>query len=321
MTRTVLIVPRAPVIELEGQLGEPCHEIVLAPWPAGITMERGFQHYAREHLVANNASRDKLRRFGYVARELLNVIDPQRDIETIERTEGRTYTDRRLLTGIKPSTVRRELSLLTAVCNHEKNEGRTKHEFKIWKPTPGPSRVRVLDRDEERRLMLVPKPMRIQLFLLLAFNTGARARAIEELTWDRVDLERRTIDYRVPGVLYGKKRRVVVPINDYLLRRLTAAYERRTDEYVIGLGERGACSTTYHLVKECYRAIGIDEEGVCRHVARHTFVTRLLRARVPIAEVARLAGDTVEMIERVYAHYLPEDLMPAVNMLCAVNAL
>jgi integrase len=50
-----------------------------------------------------------------------------------------------------------------------------------------------------------------QLFWLLAFGTGARTEAMLDLEWDRVDLVRRTIDYRVPGVVYKNKRRAVRP--------------------------------------------------------------------------------------------------------------
>lgn len=61
----------------------------------------------------------------------------------------------------------------------------------------------------------------------------------------------------------------------------------------------------------------IRETGVARHVARHTYATWLLQARVPIAEVAALLGDSVLMVERVYSHIQPSDLFLAAN---AVNA-
>lgn len=311
------LVPRTPVIPLDGVLGDPCEGLYLTPWPEFLSFERVMGSYARENMVATGASSTKLKRFGYVAKDLLRVFDPQKPIEAFERNDGRRYAEIRMAEGIIGATVARELTFAISACNHAKREGRTKHEFKLWKPEPSPPRLRVLNHEEERRLMLAPKARRTQLFLLLAFNTGARARAIEEATWDRVDLERRTIDYRVPGVAYKNKRRVVAPINDYLLRRLESAYQLRQDEYVIGRGPRGKVSTTYHDVKQAYRFIGLVEDGMCRHVTRHTFATRLLRNRVPIAEVAKLLGDTIAMVEKVYGHLVPSDMMYAVNLLHA----
>jgi integrase len=68
--------------------------------------------------------------------------------------------------------------------------------------------------------------VRGSLFWLLAFGTGARTAAMLDLTWDRVDLIRRTIDYRVPGVVYKNKRRAVVP-STMRYSRLENAYARR----------------------------------------------------------------------------------------------
>jgi hypothetical protein len=148
--------------------------------------------------------------------------------------------------------------------------------------------------------MLLPKPRRQHLFWLIAFATGARSEAIIEATWDRVDWNRRTIDFRVPGAVYRNKRRVVAPISDALYPRLEAAYARRTDDYVIGLGERGKPSCTWRGCKENLKAIGIDERGVCRHVARHTVASWLLQgdpergiAPASVYDVAKLLGDTV----------------------------
>lgn len=64
------------------------------------------------------------------------------------------------------------------------------------------------------------------------------------------------------------------------------------------------------------RAAGIDEMGVCRHVARHTVASWLLQgdeARgippAPVHLVAEILGDRVGMIEKVYSHVMPKHLM------------
>ena len=286
-------------------------------WPEGITLWQAICDYGREHLHANGASKKKMRRFGYTVWALIEVFDPQKPIESFERNDGRIYTEARAKDGVSGASCRREITFLIAILNHEKREGRTKCEFKLWKPEGSPPRLRFLTREEYARLMRQPMPPRIKRFYLLAFGTGARSEAIEQLTWDRVNLERRTIDYRVPGVRYKNKRRIVAPISDALLPRLEAMYATRKDDYVIGLGPRGRPSTTYHAAKDVLRSIGIDEEGVARHVARHSFASWLLQAEPPVSvyEVAKLLGDDVKMIEAVYGHMTNEVLLRAVNRL------
>jgi integrase len=173
--------------------------------------------------------------------------------------------------------------------------------------------------------MLVPKPWARQMFWLLAFATGARTGAILDLTRDRVDLARGTIDFRVPGVVYRNKRRAVVPIAASLMPRLVAALERADPACPFVVSKKGKKYSQGSLYHECKRdlaAIGIVERGVARHVARHTVATWMLRGDkergippAPIHLVAQMLGDKVEMIERVYSHVLPTDLQDVTRVL------
>src|SRR5262249_829819 len=67
----------------------------------------------------------------------------------------------------------------------------------------------------------------VRLFLLLAICTTQRMSAILELTWDRVDFEKRTINFRVDrdqdDILdsSGQKGRSRVDMNELLYRALT----------------------------------------------------------------------------------------------------
>ena len=285
-----------------------CSEIRL--WtPPYVSLASAMQDYAREHAVPAGVSIDRIKGMAW---DLIAHFDPQCDIAKIDRQASRGYaTHRMTVGGVQAPTARKELSFLRAVLGHAIREERLVKTPTLYMPPANPPKTRYLSREEHRRLMLTPMPRRVWLFYLLAFGTGARATAIEELTWDRVDLKRRTIDYRMPGVNHKGKRRVVAPINDKLFPRLEAAYAHpKRDEFVIGAGP-----TTVHVCKAALVAAGIDEPGVCRHVARHTFASWLLQAGVSIYEVAKLLGDTVAMVERVYGHVAPEHLMGAANRL------
>src|SRR5262249_4717025 len=147
------------------------------------------------------------------------------------------------------ATIRRELAIVGAAFGHAVKEGRLVKAPKFAAPQSASPRVRFLSHEEHKRLMQLPKPPRLHRFLVLAFATGARSRAIETLKWSQVDFARRLIDFREPGVRYKNKRRAVVPMSDTLYVRKQAMYERRADDYVIGLGPRGKPSCTYHMAK------------------------------------------------------------------------
>lgn len=279
-----------------------------------LTVRKVCADYRREHLVADGANEDRLARFDYDVPKFERIFGADRLVNTIERKDGRIYAETRMGERVCGASARRELSKFIAACNHAKREGRTTHEFKLWKPKGSLPRVEVLTQEQERVLMAAPKPPRLQLLFHLGFNTGARAGAMEELTWDRVDLERRTINFGVQGVDYKNKRRARVPINDALLAVLIAAKAVATDDYVIGLGRQGKCSTTYHGIARVYKKCGIKVRA-CRHILRHTVATRLLQARVSVNRVAFLLGDTSAVIEDTYAHFIPSDMAADVELL------
>lgn len=280
------------------------------------TVEAAIEHYIQEHVIPSGGEE---RRARYTAAKGLRIFGAQTPIDEITRGRSRQYAEIRIAEGVKPATVRRELSMHQAAFNHARKEERTKTEFSFFMPPASAPRLEWLTHEQYRKIMLVPKSRREQLFLLLAFGTGARARAIEDATWDRVDLVARTIDYRVPGKVYKNKRRVVAPISDALLPRLIAAkayHDERTPDcpYVIGVGERGKKSTTYHGIADVYRRAGIKVRAP-RHIARHTFASWLLQNGVSIYEVAQLIGDTVAMVEKTYGHMQPKHLMKSINKL------
>lgn len=321
---SIIRVPRTPVVELEG-MGEIARvgvDFDQAPWPQDrgvITLSQAFRDYIAEH-VSNRGG--DVGRTCLGVRSWLYALDPMRDAATMTRADGRAVVQYDIGRGCAPATARRNMAMGIAALNHARREERIKSVPKFQMPEQSHARVRWLTRPEHRQLILVPKPKRRQLFWLVAFATGARSEAIIEATWDRVDFAQRTIDFRVPGVVYRNKRRVVAPISDSLLPRLESAYARRTDNYVIGLGERGKPSCTWKGCKEDLKAIGIEERGVCRHVARHTVASWLLqgdpeRGIKPedIYYVAKLLGDTVAMVEKVYGHIQPEHLLRCANAL------
>jgi len=152
----------------------------------------------------------------------------------------------------------------------------------------------------------LPRLSRLTRFVSIALDAAARKSAIEGLTWDRVDLDKRLIDFREPGLRRTKKRRVPVPISDRLAPVLERAKREATGGFVLDHG--GDIRKTFNTWRQ---AIGYA--WVSPHVMRHTAATLMLRAGVSIWSVAGVLGDTVETVTRTYGHHDPEYLVNAVN--------
>lgn len=304
-----------PLLDVEDRtpatIGPEPADIAQQPWPTEPTLWDIGCQYVNEWVVPQHCD---LQRSTHCLFQAYRVWDPYRPASSFNRADGRDFVTMRRADGVSDATIRRELTINMAAFGHAAREERITKKPKFAKPQGGEPRMRFLTEDEERRLMLRPKPYRRQLFWLLAFGTGVRSAAIEGLRWSQVDLVNRVIDFRTPGTNHKNKRRPVAPINDKLLPRLIAAKERhdrdcQLDPYVIGKG-----CTTYAGCKEDMRAIGIDERGIARHVARHTFCSRRVQLGFSYAHIGKLVGDTSAMIEKVYGHMSPEHLLKASNM-------
>ena len=59
----------------------------------------------------------------------------------------------------------------------------------------------------------------------------------------------------------------------------------------------------------------VEATGVSPHVFRHTAATHMARRGVPLWIVANVLGNTLTMVEKVYAKWQPEWARAAVNMI------
>lgn len=157
-------------------------------------------------------------------------------------------------------------------------------------PTRPPPRERWLTRDEAQRLIEACDALHLRVFVAIGLNTGARHRTILGLTWDRVDLERRLIDFREPDRVRTRKRQVPVPINDTLMAELVRASGLRVSVYVVEYGGRRVASVKHGFRRACERA---RLRGVTPHVLRHTVGTWLAQKGVSMWDIAGMLGDTL----------------------------
>lgn len=55
--------------------------------------------------------------------------------------------------------------------------------------------------------------------------------------------------------------------------------------------------------------------GISPHVLRHTAATHMARNGVPLWKIAKILGNTLAMVERVYAKWCPDDAAGTVDLI------
>jgi integrase len=234
----------------------------------------------------------------------------------------------------KPQTCRRELQYLMAClrfCAHPKQKLFAPALIEaVELPEPGEARDRWLKTAEIQKLLNAAADMRRgdrlsrgERFLWLALETAGRKQALLDLTWDRVDFETRVIHLDVPGRKKTSKGRANVPISKSLLPVLERAAREATGDLV--LDNKGAMwATIQHIATRAGLAGRRDKvpagkkpkaTGISPHVLRHTAATHMARRGVPLWIIAKILGNSLLIVERVYAKFAPDDLRAAVDMI------
>lgn len=221
-------------------------------------------------------------------------------------------TIRRWVDGRKVAngTILREVGVLRAAMAWAVEHQWLAVKPEISNPVPTPrGRQRWLTKDEARRLLEGCREPHVRLFIMLGLMTVARTGAILEALWDQVDWTQRTIDY---GEGHGNKRRAVVPLNDDVLQTLQAAKRLACSPYIVEWRGKPLKTVKRGFGEACRRA-GLAE--VTPHILRHSGATWMALDGVPLAQIARMLGDSEAMVEKVYAKHTPGFLRNAANAL------
>jgi integrase len=276
----------------------------VAKWKRKETLAAG--HSVRTLLSAYLAARAREITEGGAARLRyahmpLNSFFGDWTVDRINIATCLDYRDHRLKSVVL-RTIRTELEALRAALRWGMTEegGRVVAQMPDLRlPPKGNPRPRHMTRKEADRLLANCKATHLKLFVQIGLNTGARSGAILALEWDRVDLDQGVLEFRVPDERETVKRKVPQPINADLLTVLTAAKAVATSRYVISRADGSVASIKHGFASACERA-GLED--VTPHTMRHSSITWMLMAGVPVWEVANFAGMTTDMVERTYGH-------------------
>jgi integrase len=230
---------------------------------------------------------------------------------TIE--DCRAHTAERRAAKISDGTIHTELGhLRTVLVWAEKNKLIAKAPA-IERPAKPDPKDRFLSRDEAQRMLAAAKVPHLRTAIHLMLGTAARVTAILELTWDRVDLDRRLIYLRDPDDKVKRKGRAIVPINNTLLLALKEAKKGAMSEFVVEWAGEPVKSLKRGIATAA-NAAGVEE--VSAHVFRHTAAVWMAEAGVAMEEISQYLGHaSAEITRRVYARYSPDYLRKAASAL------
>lgn len=230
-------------------------------------------------------------RFGSMAGEEITVAD------------CRAHISERRARSIKDGTIHTELGHLRMVLLWARKNGLIESAPYIERPPKPEPKEAHLTREEVRLLIREAKAEHVALAILLMIGTGARNAAAMQLTWDRVDFNRRIIQLKNPFDRAVRKGRATVPMNDTLHDALKTAREAALTPFVIEWGGMPVKSIKRGL-KAAGRAIGRPD--VSPHMLRHSAAVWLAEDGHSMEEISQFMGhNNAKVTARIYARFSP----------------
>lgn len=231
--------------------------------------------------------------------------------DQITRDLCRAYRDQRYAAGRKPNTVRKELEVVRAAVNFHK-----KGEHAVFElPSPPPAKERYLTREEVRALLKACRRFpHVRAFIALSVSTAARQSALLDLTWDRVDFDRRRITLALGDEDDDqRKRRATVPMNRRAYRYLRVLRAAATCNHVIEWGGHRVLS-----IKKGF-AGAVERAGIkpCSpHILRHTAASWMAERGVDMFKISKFLGHSnTKVTEERYAKLHPDFMRDASDAL------
>jgi len=242
-------------------------------------------------------------------------------IVDLKRAHVRAYVERRVVDGVKPATVNRELKLLSAAINYVRIEhDRPDLANPALRLGIGESEglVRWISTVEASALCEAAERYarrpHLPAFIRLALNTGCRKSELIKLEWARVSLDRRLLTLHAEHTKSGRRRSV--PLNDAAVDALRDLLAWRGSHapgspWVFATQDGRRITTFQTGFSAACRRAGIVDFRI--HDMRHTCASWLVMAGTPLQTVRDLLGHSSVTVTERYAHLAPEQLRGAVQ--------
>lgn len=231
-----------------------------------------------------------------------------------QRADGTVKANRR--TAASDWTIRREMGVLGAAAQwcilHDLMKPDEVPRFKA--PGEPEEKAPWLSKDAVRTIF-DKADGKLKAFCRLTYYWGARKTSVESLWVSQIDLAHSRVDLHKPGSKRTKKRRPIVPIYPEIRKDIELLLLDTDSEYLFG--QPGNFYEDF--VRLCR-----DEKIVVQdapagtvpwpHLLRHSRATHMLMDGEDPYKVAKLLGDNLSTVEKVYGHHTPEYLQTKSNV-------
>ncbi|HEY5827216.1 MAG TPA: site-specific integrase [Hyphomicrobiaceae bacterium] len=285
--------------------------------PSELTVDAIFDLYVKDREAEQKSALYRIKQCRAVIKPHFGALVAS----AIEKKTCTNYIKLRRNIGVSDATIRTELSYLSAALKFAVDMKLLSSRPRIWRPSQGRPRAHLndfhLDRAEVDRLLeAAAATPHLLLFIIMALATAGRPLHILQLTWDRVDFLRGTINLDDPDQDRTAKGRAFVPMNDDARRVLLEARSIAETKYVVEFNGKPLKRVKGALERAAKRA-GVK---VSPYVLRHTSAVWMAEAGVPLEEIAQYLGHTnVEITRKHYARFSPTHLRRAANTLQVVR--
>jgi integrase len=272
-------------------------------------------------------------------------------VTDLEARDLTRYQQKRLDEEASPKTINLEIGTLRAILKRHGQWARIQADVKMLSVNDDIGKA--LTADEERALLEACGKSRSRSllpFVTMLIETGARYNTVRTLQWKNIDFANRCLKFGKDKTAAGSGR--TIPLNPRAVTMLsfwaTSFQNRKPEHYVfpsekVGLdGEEGylkgvvtpyetnpekpmgSWKTAWNYARKVAGVIlaGNPEHAedvpplACRsHDCRHTAVSRMLDAGVPLAKVAKIVGwspSTMVRMSARYGHFSLDELRGAV---------
>lgn len=271
-----------------------------------------------------------------------------RRVGEISRDEVDKLRNARILAGVAPATVNRDIAALSGLLSHWAEKTGAAHPLaglealevaddeQVRYLTPkeaqrlrqalaerdraaAEARDRANEHRRERDYPLLPKITgycdHVTPMVLLSLNTGMRQGELFSLSWESVDMERRTITVLASHSKGNTTR--VIPLNVEALAVLQAV---RPDPAAGLVFKSPVTGLRFDNVKKAWAEVTKAAEltDLRWHDLRHDFASQLVMRGVPLYTVQKLLGHANPRMTQRYAKLAPGALADAVNLLGAL---
>ena len=275
-----------------------------------------FEWYAKKYLYSKEHLKTYWELHNIINNQLLPIFGDIK-IDEISRSMIKEWCDKKLQT-ITPQRVRTLLNHLISIID-------IAIDYEHIITNPGKN-IKLPEKKTIRKMKPFSKDEVFTLlehsegwfknFLAVAFYTGMRTGEIIALTWNDINFEEKYINVNKrikKGEIGTPKTKASirkVPILDDLIPYLKNQIQTSKNINVfINPNTNKRFYDTKHLTPYWKRLLDkVKFEYRVIYNTRHTFATNMLRAGIPILDLAQIMGHSnIEEIMRTYAKYLPEE--------------